>query len=379
MATNFGFMPVLTGKRYFVSYKSEDTERIGEITRKLNQMGVPMWYDYGIEKGKRWTREINKNINECEAVILFATKALFAYEDTYVQKEFQLAEIFKKSIYIVWVDNVSTDDVNTLIMDWFVDLKNLQGTSVIEETVDKMAWTIVNEFHLINGMPPQPLSPTYQPPVPRLNVRVGDRIPFGQYPQGANGEVQPLEWRVLAVENGRALLITDKLSDAVIYNSWCTEATWETCRLREWMNDVFFYKAFDSSQQALIAKVTIQNPNNPEFGTKGGNDTQDKIFALSFAEAQRYFRDDDDRMAAVTEYAKKRGVNTLDDQLAERAGLKNSLPTGEKAGIWWLRSPGYKNNKFALVVGISGNLPLSGDSLDMEGHAVRPALWLNLE
>ena len=41
MATNFGFMPVLKGKRYFISYKSEDTERVGEITRKLNEMGVP--------------------------------------------------------------------------------------------------------------------------------------------------------------------------------------------------------------------------------------------------------------------------------------------------------------------------------------------------
>ena len=41
MATHFGFMPVLTGRRYFISYKSEDTQRVGEITRRLNEMGVP--------------------------------------------------------------------------------------------------------------------------------------------------------------------------------------------------------------------------------------------------------------------------------------------------------------------------------------------------
>ena len=77
MATNFGFMPVLTGKRYFISYKNEDTARVGEITRRLNQMGVPMWYDYGIEKGENWSREINRNIDECEAIVVFASKTLF--------------------------------------------------------------------------------------------------------------------------------------------------------------------------------------------------------------------------------------------------------------------------------------------------------------
>lgn len=59
MATNFGFEPVKTGERYFISYKTEDTERIGEIARCLNRMGVPMRYDYGIEEGKKWEAEIN--------------------------------------------------------------------------------------------------------------------------------------------------------------------------------------------------------------------------------------------------------------------------------------------------------------------------------
>ena len=105
-------MPVLTGKRYFISYKNEDTARVGEITRRLNQMGVPMWYDYGIEKGENWSREINRNIDECEAIVVFASKTLFAYEDTYVRKEFRLADIYEKKIYVVWLENVTKHDVN---------------------------------------------------------------------------------------------------------------------------------------------------------------------------------------------------------------------------------------------------------------------------
>ncbi len=40
-------------------------------------------------------------------------------------------------------------------------------------------------------------------------------ITFGNYKQGADGEVQPVEWRVLAVKNGKALVISEKLLDCV--------------------------------------------------------------------------------------------------------------------------------------------------------------------
>ena len=32
------------------------------------------------------------------------------------------------------------------------------------------------------------------------SLKIGGEIPFGRYPQGANGEVEPLIWRVLADE-----------------------------------------------------------------------------------------------------------------------------------------------------------------------------------
>lgn len=60
-----GFLSVQKGRRYFISYKSEDSERVVEIARRLNEMGVPLWYDYGIEKGSAWSSEINRNIREC--------------------------------------------------------------------------------------------------------------------------------------------------------------------------------------------------------------------------------------------------------------------------------------------------------------------------
>ena len=380
LATNFGFMPVLTGKRYFISYKNEDTARVGEITRRLNQMGVPMWYDYGIEKGELWSREINRNIDECEAIVVFASKTLFAYEDTYVRKEFRLADIYEKKIYVVWLENVTKHDVNKKIMDWYIDVTDLQGINVVGQNDNQIAWSIVAEFQLIKGMAPQPPSPTYQQPVyqptpqpvrqtqpikksyptPHLNVQVGDRIPFGQYPQGTNGEVQPLEWRVLAVENGRALLITDKLIDYVMYNDKLESVIWGSCTLRKWMNIDFINKAFSTSEQAQIATVTNQNTNNPKYGTKGGNNTQDKIFALSTDEANKYFPSVSDRKAYSTDYAHKKGYDQED-----------------RSGWWWLRSPGY-NGFYSAHVSNNGDIDQSGLSVYRNDVTVRPALWLTL-
>ncbi|MBQ1554061.1 MAG: hypothetical protein IIZ68_01250, partial [Clostridia bacterium] len=206
------------------------------------------------------------------------------------------------------------------------------------------------------------------PPPSRVSVRVGDRRSFVQYPQGANGEVQPLVWRVLAVENGRALLITEKLIDCVKYHTKRTDVTWETCTLRQWMNRDFIHKAFSSSEQTQIATVTNQNPNNPEYGTKGGKVTKDKVFALSIDEAKKYFRDDDDRMAAPTGYAKKQGCYV---------SVKYSLSTGEKTGWWWLRSPGNYGVSAAGVL-VDGSIDQHGSYVNFIKVAVRPAFWLNL-
>ncbi|MBQ5544752.1 MAG: serine/threonine protein kinase, partial [Clostridia bacterium] len=156
--------------------------------------------------------------------------------------------------------------------------------------------------------------------------------------------------------------------DAIPYNKKYTSVTWETCTLRKWMNSDFISKAFSSSQQTQIATVTNQNPNNPEYGTKGGNATKDKIFALSIDEAKKYFRDDDDRMAAPTGYAKKKGCYV---------SVKYSLSTGEKTGWWWLRSPGLGSNG-AAIVDLGGGISQSGIDVGNNGGCVRPAFWLNL-
>ena len=212
------------------------------------------------------------------------------------------------------------------------------------------------------------LGKTAPQPVSYKNLRVGDKIPFGQYPQGANGEVQPLMWRVLAVEGGRTLLITDDLIDAVPYNEENKKVTWETCTLRKWMNNDFLRAAFSSEEQAQIATITNRNPNNTDLGTWGGKSTHDRVFALSIGEAEKIFRSDNDRKAAPTAYAIKQGAYE---------SSKLSLKYGRKTACWWLRSPG-NDSDYASYVNYYGYIHQGGYYVDYFRVAVRPAFWLNL-
>ncbi|MBP5781130.1 MAG: hypothetical protein J6X34_07845 [Clostridia bacterium] len=73
--------------------------------------------------------------------------------------------------------------------------------------------------------------------------------------------------------------------DCQPFNKDHTSATWENCSLRAWLNDEFINTAFSDTEKAWISLTSLANPDNPEEGTSGGNDTADKVFILSLDEA----------------------------------------------------------------------------------------------
>ena len=188
---------------------------------------------------------------------------------------------------------------------------------------------------------------------------------FGQYEQDGdktNGE-EAIEWRVLAVEDGKALVISEYALDAKPYNTEDDDITWEECSLRSWLNEDFYQAAFSEEEQELIALTQVVNEDNPDYGIEGGNDTEDKVFLLSIAEAREYFADDESRMCYATQYAKDNGAYVYD---------------GTGASFWWLRSPGLVSRGAAGVnpiggVGAGGRLVIEADDV------VRPALFINLD
>lgn len=161
-------------------------------------------------------------------------------------------------------------------------------------------------------------------------AKVGEKVSIGKYEQDnntKNGE-ENIIWIVLAVKDGKTLLISEKVLAAKQYNEKKVDITWEKCTLRKWLNGEFFDNAFESKEKKAIVETKVLNEDNPDYGTSGGKETQDKIFLLSFDEADKYFKDKDTRKAKGTEYAKKNGLKLATE----------SLYAGNSG--WWLRSPG---------------------------------------
>ncbi len=206
---------------------------------------------------------------------------------------------------------------------------------------------------------------------------IGSYSTFGVYPQTAEGgDETPIEWLVLDRDGDKALLISRYGLDAQPYNTEYTKITWEQCTLRTWLNGTFLNKAFTSEEQKGIILTNVDNSKSQGYSgwsTNGGYNTQDKIFLLSYAEANKYFgvtyNDSNNTKSRVepTAYAIAQGALT-------NSSCKTA--SGKAAGVWWLRSPGRGRSRAAYVYTFGS---LFDRSVNYDYICVRPALWVNLD
>ena len=212
-------------------------------------------------------------------------------------------------------------------------------------------------------------------------VSVGDHVFFGTYPQTADGtDSTPIEWRVLDVQDGRALLLSVYGLDVQPFNTeWSEDVTWENSTLRAWLNDDFLNRAFTPEEQSSIPVTTVENGPEQHFSGYTHfycDDTQDRIFLLSYAEAHRYLGivfwgiDDETNVksrVAATDYAKNAG--------AEWRSENFWTLEGKKATWWWLRSPGYIRGNISRVIWRGS---LCNRKSNIANGCVRPSLWVDV-
>lgn len=126
MAADFGFLPSNEDGAYFISYNSEDSDRVGAIARELNALGLLMWYDCGLEYGAEWERQIAAHIKSCKAVIMFITKKIFDKEKSYVRKEYEMAvDYYDKKVYVVMLDSIDKRSIPEQFLGWWIDLTHM--------------------------------------------------------------------------------------------------------------------------------------------------------------------------------------------------------------------------------------------------------------
>ncbi len=186
------------------------------------------------------------------------------------------------------------------------------------------------------------------------NKQVGELFEFGRYPQGANGEVEPITWRVLQREADRLLVVAEQGLDCKPYHEDQRKISWADCTLHRWLNSEFYDNAFNERERKCILKTSIVNNEGPK--------TEDSVFLLSIDEAQSLFADDSVRHARLTDYAIK---------------SKAYFAYDNGCCWWWLRSRGIGGDRAACVApdGLVGNLGLGVGS---DNIAVRPALSVHI-
>lgn len=243
--------------------------------------------------------------------------------------------------------------------------------------------------------------------------QVLDTVLFGAYEQDGNESngAEAIEWYVLDEQDGKTLLISKQVLDAMPYSdvdagyAWSevsprptTDVEWADSSLRTWLNGEFFDAAFSSDEKSAIASTSLSDTKNnathtaataADAGVHQAKSTDDDVFVLSVAEAKAYFANNAARAAYPTEYALAKGVYT--GVTSDASGQIDESASG--AAIWWLRTNGYYAGYHAVVVddgyvhgdGYRSNGELH-DGFDNHGTqaseqggnaGVRPCIWVD--
>lgn len=235
------------------------------------------------------------------------------------------------------------------------------------------------------------MCPACGAPIKPLPVPPGGKIRFGEY-----------DWYVLEKQDERILVITEKIIKKRPYHNEECEITWEMCDMRKYLNGEF-YNSFNKADRERIIEVTNETPNNPWYGTNGGNPTTDKIFLLSINEVLKYFGDS----GLINEREVHQNCEWCQDEywpwLLDKYNINRRAVDDD--GIvrhWTLRSPGANGHNVASVMGFCGDefdhggINMAGSNDLINGHfvfdrcnfmatdttsgldlnGVRPALWL---
>ena len=197
-------------------------------------------------------------------------------------------------------------------------------------------------------------------------LSVGNIFIFGKYEQDNNLENGPecIEWIVLDVEEGRALLISKYGLDALQFHnketSWGNPVNWRMSSIRKWLNQEFYENAFSEGEKNSILPMNLDDSSDISEDLQS-EPQKDRIIILSVDEVRQYMNKEI-RSCQATPYA-----------------ISKKIWTGYDGNCWWwLRTPGEEHN-YITHVGTEGDLHIYGNRATEKDGTVRPALWLKLK
>ena len=245
-----------------------------------------------------------------------------------------------------------------------------------------------------NTEEPEPATTEALETVTLKDAEIGDIVQMGTYEQDGDAETEdPICWDVLDKDGDAVLLISH---DVIAYQRFSDSrkcVIWEDSEIRTWLNQEFYAEAFDEEEQASIRETTLENLSTVGFAAhvdpsgdvqvrESRPDTKDKIFLLSWKEAEQYYgnRLTDASVLgrrpsrAVLQKRKAIFTDLIIEELPAMYPYSRHLPDGTERLPWMLRSTGMKDYTI-LVIGYEGKW----DQDYPDSHnGVRPVMWVNV-
>ena len=245
-----------------------------------------------------------------------------------------------------------------------------------------------------NTEEPEPATTEALETVVLKDAKIGDIVQMGTYEQDGDAETEdPICWDVLDKDGDAVLLISH---DVIAYQRFSDSrkcVIWEDSEIRTWLNQEFYAEAFDETEQASIRETTLENLSTVGFAAhvdpsgdvqvrESRPDTKDKIFLLSWKEAEQYYGNrltDASGLGrrpsrAVLQKRKAIFTDLIIEELPAMYPYSRHLPDGTERLPWMLRSTGMKDYTI-LVIGYEGKW--DQDYPDSY-NGVRPVMWVNV-
>lgn len=245
-----------------------------------------------------------------------------------------------------------------------------------------------------NTEEPEPATTEALETVVLKDAEIGDIVQMGTYEQDGDPETEdPICWDVLDKDGNAVLLISH---DVIAYQRFSDSrkcVIWEDSEIRSWLNQEFYAEAFDEEEQASIRETTLENLSTVGFAAhvdpsgdvqvrESRPDTKDKIFLLSWKEAEQYYGN---RLTDASVLGRKPSRAVLQkreaiftdiiiEELPAMYPYSRHLPDGTERLPWMLRSTGMKDYTI-LVIGYEGKW--DQDYPDSY-NGVRPVMWVDV-
>ncbi len=186
----------------------------------------------------------------------------------------------------------------------------------------------------------------------KVSICVGKTIEFGKYVQTSKEKRTPIEWQVLSIKDGKALLIAAK---CMFCSAYCDHhkvpesISWDSSTARQ-QCQLFYDAAFsDVDKKCLLPKIV-------------DDIVEDYVFLLSQQEVEKYLPTALSRKAKPTEIA-----------IASGARLGWTEDTKECTS-WWLLPEG---NEYPKAVFQNGEIQFHSRNVYHSDFTIRPSILVD--